>query len=307
MTSLINTEFFSVSDYFSSAEVKRDGFFSQLDEADTTNPASLVYCQNLHYLSLANNNANVSAVITTPLLANEPVSESKAVIVATDPRLAFFSLYAEFYSKERNRPKMEFGVGRECRIHTSAVVSPRSWIGDRVEIGAHAVIEDFVQIMSDVYIGPNAVIGAEGLITLRREGGGLLTIKHSGGVEIGVGSQILAGAVVAKSLFCSPTKIGKFCQIGIMANVGHGVSINDESVVSGNTVIAGRTKLGRRVWVGTSVSIAQGLVVGDEAQIKMGAVVINNVADKGVVSGNFAVSHKANMRHFFKIEHYEKV
>ena len=94
-------------------------------------------------------------------------------------------------------------------------------------------------------------------------------IKHAGGVLVGKSVVILAGAVVAKSLFLTPTTIGDNCQIGIMANVGHGVSIGEQSVISSNTVIAGRTKLGPRVWMGASSSIAQGLTVGEGAQIKM--------------------------------------
>jgi UDP-3-O-[3-hydroxymyristoyl] glucosamine N-acyltransferase len=130
----------------------------------------------------------------------------------------------------------------------------------------------------------------------------LMLIKHAGGVQIGDGSLILAGAVIAKSLFPAFTTIGKRCQIGIMANVGHGVLVEDDVVISGNSVIAGRTRLGRKVWVGASVSIAQGLKIGSEAQIKMGSVVINDVAAGQVVSGNFAVPHKASMRNFFKIK-----
>lgn len=296
----MNTKKYPVSAYFPVPAIVQDGCFSCLDEADSTRTGSLVYCQTLHYLAMAAENPNVSAILTTPALAREPLAQSKAVIVAEDPRFAFFSLYAAFHEAGLSQPDMEFGIGADCRIHPSATVSPKARIGDRVEIGANVVIEDFVHIMDDVSIGPNAVIGAEGLITLRREDGSLLLVKHAGGVVVGQGSQILAGAVIAKSLFCSFTRIGSNCQIGILANVGHGALIGDNCVVSGNTVIAGRTKLGSKVWVGASASIAQGLEVGDGAQIKMGAVVIGNVGGAQVVSGNFAVSHKANMRHFFK-------
>lgn len=302
----MHSKSYLVSEYFPVSSVVRDGSFSQLDEADCTRSGSLVYCQSLHYLETAAKNPNVSAIVTTPALAGESITQSKAVISAVDPRFEFFSLYVAFHEAGMSQSDMNFGVGEGCRIHPTAVVSPRARIGNRVEIGANAVIEDFVHIMDDVFIAPNAVIGAEGLITLRRDDGELLTVRHAGGVEIGQGSQILAGAVIAKSLFCSFTRIGRNCQIGIMATVGHGVSVGDDSVISGNTVIAGRTRLGSKVWVGASASIAQGLEVGEGAQIKMGAVVIGNVDRRQVVSGNFAVTHTASMRNFFKIRSYEK-
>lgn len=292
---------FSVSDFFSLDMVRHDGHFSHLDEADSSCSGALVYCQDLRYLCLANENPNVSAIITTPALAAEPIHDFKSVIIADNPRFAFFTLYVEFYAKGQNQPGMEFGIGKDCKIHPSAVVSPKTRIGNRVEIGPGVVIEDFVQIMDDVFIGSNAVIGAEGLITLHREDGRLLMVKHAGSVLIGKRVVILAGAVVVKSLFQTPTTIGNNCQIGILANVGHGASIGEQSVISSNTVIAGRAKLGPRVWLGASSSIAQSLTVGEGAQIKMGAVVVSDILPNAVVSGNFAVSHKANMRHFLKL------
>jgi UDP-3-O-[3-hydroxymyristoyl] glucosamine N-acyltransferase len=292
---------FIVSKVFAADSIIRDGFFSQLDEADAIYPGSLVYCQSLHYLDLAIGNPNVSALITTSTLAAESIPDSKAVIVAADPRFMFFSLYADIFSKGFSQSEIEFGIGNDCRIHPSAVMSSKVRIGNRVEIGAGVVIEDFVDIMDDVFIGSNTVIGAEGLITLRQDDGSLLMVKHAGGVSIGRGTMILAGAVIAKSLFMKPTTIGSHCQIGIMANVGHGVSVGEQSVISGNTVIAGRVNLGPRVWVGASSSIAQGLSIGADAQIKMGSVVIGDVAPKAVVSGNFAMTHKSHLRNYFKI------
>jgi UDP-3-O-[3-hydroxymyristoyl] glucosamine N-acyltransferase len=290
---------FDSSDMFLDG-LMEDGRFSHLDEADSGYPSALVYCQNLNFLRLASDNPNVSAIITTPALAVEPINGSRLLVIADDPRFAYFTLYAAMQAKGQNQPKMAFGIGKDCQIHPSATVSSKSLIGDRVEIGAGVVIEDFVQIKNDVYIGPNAVIGADGLITLRHGDGSLLKIKHAGSVVIGSGVDILAGAVVAKSLFQTPTTIGDHCQIGIMATVGHGVVIGEQSVISGNCVIAGRTKLGPKVWMGASSSVAQGLVIGEGAEVKMGSVVVSDIAPGAVVSGNFAVSHKQTMKQFLK-------
>jgi acetyltransferase-like isoleucine patch superfamily enzyme len=70
--------------------------------------------------------------------------------------------------------------------------------------------------------------------------------------------------------------------------------------VSGNTVIAGRSRLADRVWVGTSASVAQGLSIGEGAQVKMGAVVVADVPPGASVSGNFAVNHRINMARYLK-------
>ncbi|ASC64845.1 hypothetical protein B9P52_11250 [Achromobacter denitrificans] len=295
-----NNHRFQVGDFFPANAVFKDGSFSILDEVDTSTPGSLVYCQNLHYLQKAAENTKISAIVCPRSSGEELKDFGGAVIVADDPRQQFFDLYLRLAANGAILPEMDFGVGEDCRIHPTAVVSPKSWLGNRVVIGANTVIEDYCRIGGDVDIGPNVVIGAEGLLTIRRPDGSLVRIRHAGGVEIGDGCQILAGAVIAKSLYRRFTQIGKHSQIGIMANIGHGAYIGDACVVSGNTVIAGRSRLGERVWVGTSASVAQGLTVGAGAQIKMGAVVVADVPPGASVSGNFAVNHRVNMARYLK-------
>lgn len=289
-----------VCDFFPSAAVVQDGTFAVLDEVDTTTPGSLVYCQNIHYLKKAIANPYISAFLCTESLANEYSSLGKAVIVADDPRRQFFEVYVRLKEAGKLSPKIDFGIGNNCQVHASAVISPKSKLGDRIVVGANTVIEDYCCIGNDVYIGPNAVIGAEGLLTVREPDGRLTLIKHAGGVEIGDGCQILAGAVIAKSLFRRFTHIGINTQIGILTNVGHGAFIGDSCVISGNSVIAGRSKLGDKVWVGASASVAQGLNVGEGAQIKMGSVVVSDINPNAVVSGNFAVNHRVTMARYIR-------
>jgi len=288
-----------LSTVFAREAVARDGRFRQLDETLSVTAESLTYCQNLNFFQLAEKNKNVSAIITTALLASEPCS--KGLVISADPRRTFFELYVRQEQAELPGREMEYGRGDGCRIHPAAIVSPYTRLGHRVEIGPNAVVESSSVIHDDVYIGPNAIVGAEGLITIRFDDGRLMRIKHRGGVEIGRGTEILAGTIVAKSLFQSPTRIAEHCQVGIMANIGHGVSIGPRSVISGNCVVAGRVSVGADVWVGASASIAQGLRIGDGAQIKMGAVVISEVGAEKVVSGNFAAPHRATMLEHLRV------
>ncbi|WP_422420014.1 DapH/DapD/GlmU-related protein [Pseudomonas sp. GZD-222] len=291
---------FHICDHFAAAAIVKSGSFATLDEVDTITPGSLVYCQALHYLQKAAKNPHISAVVCPPALAVELADTGKAIIIADDPRHTFFELYLRLKVSGDILPQMDFGIGEDCRIHPSAVVSPKTKLGNRVVIGAHSVIEDYCELGDDVEIAANVVIGAEGLLTLRQADGRLLRVSHAGGVTISEGCQVLSGAVIAKSLFRRFTFIGPHSQVGIMTNIGHGAHVGKACVVSGNSVIAGRSRLEDRVWVGTSASVAQGLVVGEGAQIKMGAVVVADVPPGAVMSGNFAVNHRVNMARYLK-------
>lgn len=293
-------ELLKLSDYFEIQQVFRNSEFTQVDEADTSEQGSLVYCLDHKFLKKAIENDQVSCIITTNELAKE--ASGKGVVVSTDPRLDFFKLYLRLSGENRNTPAMAFGIGAHCTIHPSAVVSSKVKIGDNVVIGANAVIEDYSEIGDNSYIGSCVTIGAEGLVSVDDHGARIF-IKHAGGVRIGKQVTILSNAVVAKSLFRSFTTIDDYSQIGILANVGHGAKLGKNCTISGNCVIAGRTIFGDNVWMGTSSSIAQGLRVGMHAQIKMGSVIIRNINENEVVSGNFALSHAKNMKRYVKANH----
>lgn len=287
-----------LSAYFERDAVVRDGEFSGLDEADAEIPGSLAYCQQLDYLLKAASNPHVSCILTRPELRAD--AGGKALALAADPRLAFFRLYRRLYEEGRLRPQLSFGVGRGVQIHPSAVVSELARIGDGVRIGAGAVIEDYADIGPGSVIGPRVVIGAEGLLTVWDEGGAPLVVPHGGAVAIGREAVILAGSVVAKSLFRSPTRIGDFCQIGMLSNIGHGARLAERCVVSGNCIVAGRVQVGAGAWIGASSSIAQGLRIGAAARVHIGSVVVQDVGPEQAVSGNFATAHSAHVRSFLK-------
>lgn len=287
-----------LSEHFQGASLARDGEFAHLDLADSESPGSLAFCQQLDYVLAAAKNPNVSCIITKHEFL--PDVREKGVAVAPDPRLAFFRLYRKLFDEGRLRPQMSFGIGAGVRIHASAVVSDKARIGDGASIGARAVVEDYSAIGDRTVIGPGAVIGAEGLLTVRDESGTPLAVPHAGGVLIGRDVVILAGAVVAKSLYRTPTEIGDASQIGILTTIGHGARVGVRCVISGNCVVAGKVRIGDGAWVGASCSIAQGLRIGEGARLHVGSVVVRHVAPNESVSGNFALAHAAHMRGFLK-------
>jgi UDP-3-O-[3-hydroxymyristoyl] glucosamine N-acyltransferase len=289
-----------LSDFFFNENVIRDAIFVQIDEVDTLLQDSLVYCLNAKYLDKAINNHNVTCILTTTELSSAVIL--KGLVVAKDPRVSFFRLYNRLTKEGMNDPVMDFGIGRNCSIHPSAVLSDKVKIGDNVFIGANSVVESFTRIGDNAYIGPNVTIGAEGLITVN-ENSTRIFIRHAGGVEIGNHVTILSNSVVAKSLFRTFTTIGDNSQIGILSNIGHGARLGKNCVISGNCVVAGRTIVDDNVWMGVSSSIAPGLRIGKNAQIKIGSVVIRDIKDEEVVSGNFSIAHAKNMKQYLRASH----
>jgi len=288
----------NLKDVFPAEAVVRDGPFIHLGHADSPSPETLTYADAVAYVDAANANPNVCAVITQPEHAGR-VSKDKGLAVAPDPRRAFYDIHNLMLEQGSHRLGMTFGRGTNVRIHPSALVSEKTFIGNNVTIGENVVIKDGVTIGNNGVVDAAAVLGAEGLLYFDDEQGRHRRIQHAGGVIIGHDVTILSGAVVAKSVTPSKmTSIGSHSIIGIQATVGHEACVGENCVISGNCVIARNAKLGDGVWVGASSFIRENITVGAGARIHVGSVVVDDVKDGQAVSGNFASDHQKRLADF---------
>jgi UDP-3-O-[3-hydroxymyristoyl] glucosamine N-acyltransferase len=71
-------------------------------------------------------------------------------------------------------------------------------------------------------------------------------------------------------------------------------------VVSNHCVLARRCRLGDGAFLGTGAFIREHVAIGARANVMAGAVVIDDVAEEAVVSGNFATEHRTRMMEFVK-------
>jgi UDP-3-O-[3-hydroxymyristoyl] glucosamine N-acyltransferase len=56
-------------------------------------------------------------------------------------------------------------------------------------------------------------------------------------------------------------------------------------------LIAGSATIGDDVWIVPNASVSSGIIIGDNAFITIGSVVVKNVPSSSKVSGNFAIPH----------------
>jgi UDP-3-O-[3-hydroxymyristoyl] glucosamine N-acyltransferase len=73
-------------------------------------------------------------------------------------------------------------------------------------------------------------------------------------------------------------------------------------MIAGNTQIAGNVVMGENVWIGPSVTIADGLSIGKNSKVLIGSLVTTPVAEGQTVSGNFALDHSKQLKHFAYIK-----
>lgn len=111
------------------------------------------------------------------------------------------------------------------------------------------------------------------------------TVIHPS-VNIAASSRIGKGCIIcAGSNISVDTQIGNFCIFNISSTVGHDCKVADYASAMSGTVICGHVCLGEGVYLGSNASILPGRVVGENAKVGAGSVVLRNVRAKRTVMG----------------------
>jgi UDP-3-O-[3-hydroxymyristoyl] glucosamine N-acyltransferase len=259
----------------------------------TRQPGVVCLAANRTYFAIARDNPDVVAIIAPPAVAARESAPDKTVIVCDPADALYHFLHA---SQARDDAAGEPEIDATAMLDPSAVVRGAVRILAGARIGPRVVIEGPAIVGRDARIDAGAVIGCDGLY-VKQVLGERLHMPHLGGVEIGAGAHVHAGAVLVRSAIRGEhTRVGAGARIGVLTNIGHDVEVGEAATISSNCVLAGRARVGARAWIGASASISNMVRIGDDAQVRIGAVVIQDVPDGGEVSGNFALAHARNLK-----------
>lgn len=287
-----------LSEYFKTNFLIRDANISLTHYANSTYPDTICFALNEENIWKANNNQNISAIITYDKFSGL-VDDSKGLVLSSSPKRDFFLFHNDLFEKNLMRLKFEPTIHPSVKLGNNVIIEKYVNIGRNVIIDHNVIIKDYSIILDGAYIGPNVVIGSRGLHNTYIDGD-LFKVSDAGGVHIGSQCEILAGAIVQKSYFCEFTTIGNESIISNYTSVAHGVVIGKRNLIASNCVISGFCTIGNDTWIGPSSTISHGITVEDNASIKLGSVVIKNVKRNDEVSGNFALPHNKHIKNYIK-------
>lgn len=113
-----------------------------------------------------------------------------------------------------------------------------------------------------------------------------ITLVHpaawvAGNAQVGLGTVILAGAIVNPGAV-----VGDNVILNTGCIVEHDCRVGDHAHISTRAALSGSVAVGRLAHVGAGAVIRQGLNVGYGAVVGIGAVVTKNVEEGSVVAGN---------------------
>jgi len=193
-------------------------------------------------------------------------------------------------------------IGREARIGAGTRILCGTFVGDRVVIGEDCVIYPNVTIRETSEIGdrvilhPGVVIGADGF-GFAWDGERHVKIPQIGRVVIEDDVEIGANSAVDRAT-TSVTRIGRGAKIDNLVQVGHNCVVGRNSVLSGQTGLAGSTVLGEGVIVGGQTGFMGHITVGDGVVIAAQSGVTKSVPPGVTLSGFPAREHGLSRRIF---------
>ena len=266
----------------------------------------ITFLSNDKYLPFLSE-TKASAVVTSP-----QVNVSKKALIRTaNPSMAFTKIVSHFMPAETN--------DAPAGVHATAVLGENVQVGERVSIGAHAVIEGSVRLGADsvigsgVYLGRGTILGRQCRIypnvTVREKveigdrviihsgsvigsdgfgfetiDGRHLKIPQAGSVTIGDDVEIGANVCVDRGRFKN-TRIERGTKIDNLVQIAHNVVVGEDCLLISQAGISGSTHLGKRVTVAGQAGLVGHLEIGDDAIIGARSGVTKSVPASGIVLG----------------------
>lgn len=193
----------------------------------------------------------------------EIIGRKMSYIIIDEPEILFYKLQNKlcketvFYSMETVG-----AVGKNCKIHPTAVIEDGAIIGDNVTIGANSVVNEGVEIGANTYIGSCSVIGEDGFQAIH---GMEEHIYHSGGVKIGKGVTIGNNTSINRSLFEGATIIGDYSKIDNQVQVSHNCIVGKNCTICVGAMLLGSSTLEDNAYVAPGAVIMNQKTVGEGA------------------------------------------
>ncbi len=264
--------------------------------ADTAQPGDLTFAENLEYFAKAEQSA-ASAV----LVGKDVASSKKILIRVANPRVAFAKALPLFFTE----PKFAAGIhptaviAKSAKVDATAHIGPHCVIGERVKIGARAVLQggnhigDGCALGDDTNLFPNvtlyahtqigqrvrihagAVVGADGFGYVL-DAGVHCKVPQIGNVIIGDDVEIGANVTIDRGALGS-TIIGRGTKIDNLVQIAHNVVIGEHCILISQVGVSGSTKLGNFVVLAGQVGLAGHLQLGDHVTVTAKSGVMHNI------------------------------
>jgi UDP-3-O-[3-hydroxymyristoyl] glucosamine N-acyltransferase len=159
-------------------------------------------------------------------------------------------------------------IDQHVTIGDKTFIAPHAYIGASATIGTscyihpHVTIREHSTVGNNVIIQPGAVIGSCGFGYTNDERGRFTKLQQVGAVSLGDDVEIGANTTIDRARFTA-TQVGRGTKIDNLVQLGHGVTVGEDSCIISQTGIAGSTSIGNHVILAGQTAVTGHVHVGD--------------------------------------------
>jgi UDP-3-O-[3-hydroxymyristoyl] glucosamine N-acyltransferase len=175
-------------------------------------------------------------------------------------------------------------IGDGCVIKGHVMIYRGASIGDRFFAHSHAVVRENVQIGDDVILQNGAIIGSDGFGFARQADGSYYKIVQAGTVIIEDGVEVQANACIDRATV-GVTTLRRGAKVDNLVQVGHACDIGQNTLLCGQSGLAGSCKVGKNVVLAGQVGVAGHLTIGDNVIATAQTGIPSDVESNKIVSG----------------------
>jgi UDP-3-O-[3-hydroxymyristoyl] glucosamine N-acyltransferase len=186
-------------------------------------------------------------------------------------------------------------IGDDAVILPHVVIYPGVRIGSRLFAHAHAVVRENCVLGDDVVLQNGAVVGSDGFGFAKDETGQWHKIPQSGPAILGDRVEVQTNSCIDRASV-GATRIGDGVKVDNLVQVGHGSSVNDNSLLCAQVGLAGSTHVGKNVILAGQVGVAGHCHIGDNVVAIAQAGLHGDIPAGSMLAGSPAFDHKQWLR-----------
>ena len=179
-------------------------------------------------------------------------------------------------------------IGAGSRIHPNATIHHDVEIGNDCSVHSSAVIYPGVQLGHRCIVHSGAVVGADGF-GFQPSNSGWRKVAQVGGVVIGNDVEIGASTTIDRGAI-DDTVIGNGVKIDNQVQIAHNCHIGDHTAIAGCVGIAGSTRIGARCMLGGAAMVVGHLTICDDVVVSGGTLVSASIDKPGQYTGIFPIA-----------------
>jgi UDP-3-O-[3-hydroxymyristoyl] glucosamine N-acyltransferase len=177
-------------------------------------------------------------------------------------------------------------IERKAKVGSNTKIHAQVYIGENVEIGENTILYPGVKIYHNCKVGSNCilhsgvVIGSDGFGFAPDANNVYKKIPQLGNAIIEDNVEMGSNTVVDRATMGS-TIVHKGVKLDNLIQVGHNVEVGENTVIAGQSGIAGSTKVGKNCIIAAQVGLVGHIHIADGVKIGGQSGVSNSIEKEG--------------------------